>query len=135
MRLLMLMALLLAVMASGCNGTKESEAWLEYQRSGGFAALEDRLTIYENGGAILVSHGQKVEFSLSLSSLDELRRLFEEADFAQLDQEYRPQDSGADLITHEISYQGHRVLAQDGAIPESLGPILEVLQRIIADNP
>ncbi|MCI0520265.1 MAG: hypothetical protein L0Z70_08420 [Chloroflexi bacterium] len=107
---------------------------MEYQRTGGFAGLEEELIIFEDGAASLTRHGQTTDFSLDQATLADLEGLFKDADFTALDREYRSQLSGADLITYRIYFQDHQVTTEDGAIPESLGPVVEALNRVIENG-
>jgi len=116
----------------------DDEMSVYYQRDGGIAGLNDRLTIDDNGHCTLQTKNSESEFNLTLDDWQQLRRLFQEADFFSLHSEYLPDNIGADRIeytvTCRISDKEHTVRTMDGAIPEALAPVLSQLGRIISDN-
>jgi len=115
----------------GCTKAPSSETLIEYRRSGGFAGLDDRLVIKENGESILTRRSERSEFTLDSDTVNRLRALFEEAKFSQLRKEYLPSRPGADLFEYVVTYKGHSVRTMDGVVPSSLQPILEALNQII----
>jgi hypothetical protein len=133
--LLNVVALVLVAAASGCAKPTSASVFLEYQRSGGFAGLDDRLLITPNGNATLTRHSQRTEFVVTRAALDQLQTLLEQAGFARLSGEYLPARTGADLLEYMISYQGHTVRTKDTAVPEALQPVLEALNRVIEHPP
>ena len=129
-----LLALAAAVLAGCLFGCAGSDRRIEYRRSGGFAGFDDRLVIAEDGKSTLTRRSQRYEFTLDEDSLKSLQGLFETARFSQLSKEYLPSQPGADLFEYILTYQGHTVRTLDGAVPEALQPILEALNRIVADQ-
>lgn len=125
----------------GCeNGASfvPGDTMLIYSRSGGFAGLDDRLTIYSNGECNLYRKNSKQEFMLSLQQLAHLRELLDKANFFGLKSEYLPERAGADLIEYSITYKfgdkKHSVKTYDGAVPAVLQPLLDELNSIISNN-
>jgi hypothetical protein len=55
--------------------------------------------------------------------------------FSTLEAEYIPQGTGADLIEYEVTFEGHTVRTMDTAVPETLQPILKLLDEIIQSAP
>ena len=127
-------ALFIALMSvlMGCFSfnTQQSATYLEYKRSGGFAGLNDHLIIDDNGTASLKRKTIASEFTVSETNMDQLRRMLEEIEFRQLEEEYLPAQQGADYIEYQIIYNGHSVRTQDTAVPESLKPIIDLLTSI-----
>ena len=115
----------------GCTKASPSEVLIEYRRSGGFAGLSDHLIIKKSGEATLTRKSGHSEFTLDGDTMKRLQLLFEEANFSQLRKEYLPSRPGADLFEYIVTYKGHTVRTIDGAVPPSLGPILEALNQIV----
>jgi hypothetical protein len=115
----------------GCARGSSSETFIAYRRSGGFAGLDDHLVIKKNGEAILTRRSERYEFTLDDDTTDRLRTLFQEAEFSQLRRQYLPSQQGADLFEYVVTYRGHTVRTMDGAVPSSLQPVLEALDRIV----
>jgi len=114
-----------------CTKASSPETLIEYRHSGGFAGLDDRLVIKENGESILTRRSERFEFTLDSDTVNRLQALFEEAKFFQFRKEYLPSRPGADLFQYVVTYKGHSVRTMDGAVPSSLQPILEALNQII----
>ncbi len=105
---------------------------IDYQRSGGFAGLQDHLVIQVDGSAQLTRKGAERRFSLSQAELEQLTAALEKARFAELREEYLPSTQGADLFDYVVTFRGHRVHTQDTAVPEALRPALNALNEIIS---
>jgi len=104
---------------------------IEFHRSGGIAGLRDRLTIYANGRARLVRASTSCEFDLDIATVDQLQNLFDQAEFSKLGAKYFPSRKGSDLFEYELTYRDHTVGTMDTAVPESLWPILDLLNQIV----
>jgi hypothetical protein len=115
----------------GCAKASSSETLIEYRRSGGIAGFDDHLVIKKNGEAIVDRKSERREFTLDGDTTDRLQTLFQEADFSQLRRRYLPSQQGADLFEYVVTYRGHTVRTMDGAVPSSLQPVLEALNRIV----
>lgn len=111
---------------------------VNYQRSGGIAGFNDRLVINDDGHCTLQRKNLEWQFNLPPDDLQNLRQLFQEADFFNLNSEYLPADIGADrfeyTITYRISDKEHTVRTMDGSVPQALTPVLSQLNRIVTDN-
>jgi hypothetical protein len=118
---------------TGCSINKSSRTLVEYHRSGGILGFTDHLVIMKDGEATLTRKTERYEFVLETNHIKDLQKLFEETRFNQLGKEYLPPQEGADFIEYRVSYDGHTVLAKDGAVPDALWPVLESLNQII-DN-
>jgi hypothetical protein len=104
---------------------------VDYQRTGGFAGLDDHLVIGVEGNATLTRKSQSFEFTLDDTTMDQLKTVFEEAGFSKLEREYLPERQGADFIEYIVTYQGDRVRTMDTAVPDSLWQVLEFLNQIV----
>jgi hypothetical protein len=74
-----------------------------------------------------VSH----EFVLNQSDLDQLNDLFDNGPFWVLGSNYTARRGSADYIKYTIRYRGKTVYTEDSAIPSSLQPVIDDLDRII----
>ncbi|MCZ7575160.1 MAG: hypothetical protein M5U01_41960 [Ardenticatenaceae bacterium] len=132
--LLLVTSLLPAGWLTDCTRTASSRALIEYRRSGGFAGLDDHLVIQEDGKAILTRKTGRSEFVLDDATMNQLRVLFDEAEFSKLRREYLPRRKGSDLFEYVMTHKGHTVRTLDTAVPESLQPILKVLNQIVESD-
>ena len=110
--------------------TQQSNPFVEYKRSGGFAGLNDHLILNENGTASLTRKSIDSEITVSETNMTQLRSMLESVDFRRLEKEYLASRQGADYIEYQIIYNGHAVRTQDTAIPEPLQPIIDLLNTI-----
>lgn len=132
--LLLVTSLLLAGWLTGCTRAASSGARIEYRRSGGFAGLDDHLVIQEDGKAILTRKTGRSGFVVDDATMTRLRVLFDQAEFSKLRREHLPRRKGSDLFEYVITHKGHTVRTMDTAVPESLQPILEVLNQIVESD-
>jgi hypothetical protein len=128
-----------AVFLTGCIGQKaQTEAQTEppsilvtYERTGGVAGLDDRLVIFDNGVGVLMSRSGSTEISLSKLDMARINALFSEAQFSMLQTNYTVSRPSADLVKYSVGYHGKTVTVQDTAIPPSLQPVLNELDRFV----
>lgn len=132
---------LLMLLVGGCvnSGTPSPRSVLvNYQVSGGIVGFEDQLTIYYDGHVELQRKNMEREFTLEPSQVAHLKDLLKKANFPSLKEEYLNVNVGADLIEYFITYQvGDRkytVHTEDGAVPDTLQPVIAELDQIIASN-
>lgn len=131
---IVVMCLFLGLSITSCGGDPGTATFLEYQRSGGFLGLEDHLTIVQAGKVILERKGLETEFQLDSEAMSQLETLLSDAQFTELEDEYFPERQGSDLIEYTIRYSGHTVRMMDTAIPETLYPVLESLNRLVENG-
>lgn len=139
----MLICVLLMVAAAasaGCTGTKnatttvtpeEPTLFVDYQRSGGIAGINDRLVIFDNGVGLISSRTMSREILINKSELEQLSLLFGAAQFPALEGNYTSRRGGADLFQYSITYQGKTVNTEETAVPDSLEPVLAKLNSIL----
>lgn len=129
----------MAVLLSGCIGQKPQPdvvvtppaVLVDYQRSGSIAALNTHLVIFDNGVGVISSRSVNMEINLSPNDLKRITVLFSNAQFSMLDTNYLAPHGGADLMSYTVMYHGKTVTVQDTAIPPSLQPALDELNRIV----
>ena len=63
--------------------------------------------------------------------MDRLVSVLNNAEFTKLRSEYLPSRKGSDLMEYIVTYKDHQVRAMDTAVPDSLWPVLELLNQIV----
>jgi hypothetical protein len=128
-----------ALVLTGCLGVKTPAApgpanpalFVDYQRTGGIAGVNDRLVIFDNGVALVSSRTTSREIVLNQSDLEHISGIFDAGQFAMLEGNYTSRRGGADLMQYSITYQGKTVITEDTAIPPSLEPVITDMNRIM----
>jgi hypothetical protein len=126
-------------MVSGCLGSRTPPVsrpavpavLVDYFRTGGIAGIQDRLVIFDNGVAIVSSRTETHEIELNQTDIDRIIQLFDQGRFSTLEGNYSGRHGGADLIKYTITYHNKTVSAEDTAIPPSIQPVIDELNRII----
>ncbi len=125
---------------SGCLGSRTPPVsrpqvpavLVDYYRAGGIAGLQDRLVIFDNGVAIVSSRTANEEIELNQTEITGIIQLFEQGHFSELEGSYSGRHGSADLIKYTITYNNKTVSAEDTAIPPSIQPVIDELNRIIS---
>ena len=120
-----------AVLLAGC-AAQAPDVLASYSRVGGFANLDDSLTVHRDGRVVVTRRNGQCEFVLDRSELKRLEETLDAADLAGLDSQYLPDAAGADLMEYAVTYNGRTVSAADTAVPDQLWPVLELLNQMIA---
>ena len=128
-----------AVVVSGCLGSRTPpvsrppvpSVLVDYYRTGGIAGLQDRLVIFDNGVAIVSSRTVNQEIELNQTDITRIIQLFDQGRFSALEGNYSGRHGSADLIKYTITYNNKTVSAEDTAIPPSIQPVIDELNRII----
>jgi len=130
--------LILAVgMVSGCLGSKTPPVsrpstpavLVDYYRTGGFAGFNDRLVIFDNGIAVVSGKTVNREIELNQTDLTRIVKIFNTSQFTNLEGNYSARHGTVDLIKYSIRYHNRTVNVEDTAIPPSLQPIIDELNR------
>jgi len=129
-----------AVVLTGCIGVKTlpvprpetPSLFVDYQRTGGIAGVNDRLVIFDNGVTLVSSRTTSRELLLTQSDLEQISAVFDTAQFPTLEGNYTSRRGGADFMQYSISYQGRTVNTEDTAIPPSLEPVIREMDRILS---
>jgi hypothetical protein len=106
---------------------------VQYARSGGIAAFDDRLVIFDNGQAVYSRGNKTGEFTISADQLSELQRLLENADFPSLAPSYPAPSPGADYFQYSITYREKTVSTETGGVPDTLLAVFGRLDALLAD--
>jgi hypothetical protein len=107
-----------------------------YHKSGGFAGIDETLTVYADGRLELQSRyaGSKTA-QVDPSTLGELLKLLASPEFGALQPSY--ETAGADLITYTITVSGSAqpaVVTMDAARhPRILSQVIEELEKLGAE--
>lgn len=110
---------------------------LDFERSGGIAGLAERAQLYLDGHVLLERRGQKpVTFQLSQAEQAQLNAALEAADFYRNAAATEPVTQAmADAFQYRVQRRGvllqGEVVAQDGAIPVWLEPLLPLLTNTL----
>jgi hypothetical protein len=131
-----------AIVLAGCLGMKPPQVplpaaptlFVDYQRTGGIAGVNDRLVIFDNGVTLVKSRTTSREILLNHSDLEQISSVFDAGQFSILEGNYTSRRGGADLLQYSISYQGKTVNTEDTAIPPSLEPVIREMDRLISTN-
>jgi hypothetical protein len=111
-----------------------SEPLIEYRRSGGIAGVNDHLVIYPDRRATLDQRGRQAEFSVDEAAFARVRKELDAAKLSEIPEDAIAKNSGADLFSYSVTYQGRTIRTQDLSIPESLAPVIETLNGIVRAN-
>ena len=131
---LAVLATLFSLLVVGCaddSVSQESTVLIQYQRSGGIRGIDQRLAIDGDGRATLTIDGDTSTITIDANVMSRLRRSIQDAEFAKLEGEYLPERPGADMYEYTITYQGHTVRAKETALPQSLRPIVGLLDAVL----
>lgn len=128
-----------AILLSGCLGVKTPplsrpvppSIFVDYQRSGGFAGVNDRVVIFDNGVTIISNRKASTEITLNSSELERINMVFSGSKFTAFEGNYTSRRGGADLMQYTISYHGTTVHTEDTAIPPGMEPVIEEMNRIL----
>jgi hypothetical protein len=116
-----------------------SETWsIEFQRTGGFAGLSQRLDVASNGSATYedVRSARVVNDTLDAAVLDELRTLVDSSDFFNQapSQEAPCADCFNLSITVTVDGTTHAVDAVDIGLDDALKPLADRLAALLQDG-
>jgi hypothetical protein len=133
------LCIIAGVIVSGCLGSRTPpvsrpavpSVLVDYYRTGGIAGLQDRLVIFDNGVTVISARTENHEIELNQTEVDRIIQLFDKGRFSALEGNYSGHHGSADLIRYTIIYQGKMISAEDTAVPPSIQPIIDELNRII----
>ncbi len=126
-----------AVVISGCLGvrtppvsqTTPPAIFVDYHRTGGIAGLDDRIVIFDNGVAVISQKTASTDIVLNQSDLERISGIFDKAQFSMLQGNYTARRGAADYFRYTISYGKKTVIAEDSAVPPSLQPVINEMNR------
>ena len=108
---------------------------LDYQRTGGFAGVQDHLTIFADGRAVLARRDVQGEFTVTADQMKQIQAALSTLTAARLEGDNVPQDTCCDRYLYVIEYtengQTHRIRTIDGNVPSRVQPLLLLLNALI----
>jgi len=107
---------------------------VEYTRTGGIAAFDDRLVIFENGQAVYSRGNKTGVFTIPPAQISELQTLLLHANFSSLAPSYPAPAPGADYFYYTITYQGKTITTETGGVPDTLLAVIGRLDALLADS-
>jgi hypothetical protein len=116
------------------NNHTAQKVLVDYTRSGGIAAFNDRVVIFENGQAVYSRNSKTGEFTVPADQLSELQKLLVNADFPSLAPSYPAPSPGADYFQYTITYGDKTVTTETGGVPDALVAIIGRLDALLAKN-
>jgi hypothetical protein len=133
------LCILAASLFTGCLGAKTPPVarpappsiFVEYHRTGGSAALDDRLVIFDNGVTVISTKKDNYEIVLNQTDLDRIAALFSESQFSMLEHNYTARRTSPDFRKYTISYHSKTVNTEDSAVPHRIQPVIDELNRIV----
>jgi hypothetical protein len=115
------------------NSHSEPSLVVIYIRTGGIAAFNDKLVVFENGQAAYSRGNKTGEFTVPPDRLSEIQHLLANADFPSLASSYPAPSSGADYFNYTITYNKKEVQTETGGVPDSLIAVISRLDALLAD--
>jgi hypothetical protein len=120
----------LAVTGAAVPAQASALPLVDYHRSGGFAGVQDRLSVQPDGRVSRRTRSGECASTLSAQELGDLRAALDQAGFASLQSSPRP--SGNDFFHYTVTYQGRTVRTYDTVVPPSLKPALTRLNALVS---
>lgn len=109
-------------------------ALIELHVTGGFAGVDQRLVVTDEGDLTYTSTGATVEeqeASLTPEESDRLEQRIAESDFDDLPRESNDPDV-RDAFVYRVTHGGRTVSAVETVVPDELEPLLDELRSIMA---
>ena len=117
--------------ASPGGGQNVGDTLLTFTRTGGLAGTNDRLVVRPDGAWTLTTKSGSKEGKLTATELAALKSTLAQVGFSKLP---KVNDNGnvADGYKYTISYGGDEVVAEDGAVPTALQPVITTLNGLLS---
>jgi len=104
---------------------------LVFTRTGGLAGTNDRLVVRPDGSWTLTTKSGTKEGKLTAAELAALKSTLEQVGFSKLPK-VNNNGNVADGYKYTISYGGDEVVAEDGAVPTALQPVITTLNGLLS---
>jgi hypothetical protein len=105
-----------------------SAVLVTFRRQGGLLGVDDTVTVRADG-SYQVGPGKTGR--LSAAEVAELRGLLDRAQIGTLPSVNRT-EGVADGYTYRVRYGGREIMAEDGAVPAALEPVIAALNRLLS---
>ena len=104
---------------------------IDYTRSGGPAGVADRLVIFDNGAAIVLTKNTSRNVVLNSTEIERISSVFDQAGFSGLQENYPSHYGYSGLYQYSISYKGKTVTLDESSYPAVIGPVIKELDQIV----
>lgn len=113
----------------------DSEVFIEFTRSGGFTGETLILMVRRDGSALLesveVQPPSSIAFVVEDEPMEDLTLAVEHVEWPSLEGDYLLEDVVvADGYRYELVHEGHTIVSEPGAEPQSIGHLIRVLEAI-----
>jgi hypothetical protein len=116
---------------SGGAGQNAGDTLLVFTRTGGLAGTNDRLVVRPDGAWTLTSKSGTKEGKLTAAELAALKSTLDQVGFSKLPK-VNTNGNVADGYKYSVSYGGDEVVAEDGAVPTALQPVITTLNGLLS---
>ncbi|WP_327005221.1 hypothetical protein OHA72_61225 [Dactylosporangium sp. NBC_01737] len=117
--------------ASSAASQNVGDTLLVFTRTGGLAGTNDRLVVRPDGSWTLTTKSGSKEGKLTAAELTALKSTLEQVGFSKLPK-VNSNGNVADGYKYSISYGGDEVVAEDGAVPTALQPVITTLNGLLS---
>lgn len=139
----LILAILMSYTVAGCLSVKGPATsqepapviLVDYTRSGGVDDTDDRLVIFDNGAAIVVTRNISRSVTLNTTELERISAIFNQAKFSELQENYPSHHGNKGMYQYSVSYQGKTVTLEEASYPAGIDPILRELDHIVSGTP
>ncbi|MEV4512211.1 hypothetical protein AB0K00_24970 [Dactylosporangium sp. NPDC049525] len=116
---------------SGGASQNVGDTLLVFTRTGGLAGTNDRLVVRPDGAWTLTTKSGTKEGKLTAAELAALKSTLEQVGFSKLPK-VNSNGNVADGYKYSVSYGGDEVVAEDGAVPAALQPVITTLNGLLS---
>ena len=107
---------------------------VDYFRSGGPSGASDRLVIFDNGAALVVTRNASRNINLNSTEMERIASAFEQAQFSDLSENYPSHYGRSGLYQYSVSYQGKTMTMDENAYPAEIKPLIDEFDQIIGET-
>ncbi|WP_238016565.1 hypothetical protein KZZ52_10970 [Dactylosporangium sp. AC04546] len=112
--------------------TASAATLVAFTRTGGIAGVNDRLTVAQDGSYTIQTRSGTKTGKLAPQELAALKQALGSVDFTKIPNVNANNGTVADGFTYSVIYNGREIVAEDGAIPPALQPILGTLSAVLS---
>ncbi|MET7392271.1 hypothetical protein ABZS66_02085 [Dactylosporangium sp. NPDC005572] len=109
-----------------------AQTLVAFTRTGGIAGVNDRLTVAQDGSYTIQTRGGTKTGKLTAQELAALKQALGSVDFTKIPNVNANDGTVADGFTYSVIYNGREIVAEDGAVPPALQPILGALSAVVS---
>jgi hypothetical protein len=130
---LLSLAALITLFACG-TALAKPHVIIRYERTGGFAGVENRMLVKSNNVALCYARGSAnpLPAGIGAQKVARLRELLDAANLAGSKRHY-PAPGAADTFQYSLTYKGHTVDGDQTALPKRIMRAVRALQKTYDD--